>query len=138
MSTSKNLWCQIRPLWQRQVADQLLKFLQDLFLSGRTNRRPRPRPQMCLQKRRSNVSAVQDIGAHAHVIHMLHDGRCIPIGRQQHRHVIIIAHPFFLIVDHDTRLVAPVMLKLLSLALKDWGELFVVSSFKLAADAIDL
>ena len=53
-------------------------------------------------------------------------------------HVIIIAHPFFLIVDHDTGLVAPVMLKLLSLALKDWGELFVVSSFKLAADAIDL
>ena len=44
-------------------------------------------------------------------------------------HVIVIAHPLFLVINNDAGLVASIVLKVFSLLLKHGSELVVVSPF---------
>ena len=53
-------------------------------------------------------------------------------------HIIVIRGTFFFVVDDDTRLVAAVVLKVLTILLEDWTDIIVVLELKHSADTIKL
>ena len=52
--------------------------------------------------------------------------------------IVIIADSFFLIVDHDTWLIAPVMLEVLPLLLEQWRVVIVEFRFEHGTDTVNL